>query len=463
MSEPATTPLEPVIIVIFGITGDLSQRYLLPALYTLFKNNLLPEKTEIVGLTRQAMTTDELFGKVELCINEKDNICDPAVLQTMQLKTNLLQFDPNVGEDYAKLGQHLQQLEEQQAVCMNRLYYLSIPPTVFGTIVGFLGQYGLNASCQHGIAKTRLLIEKPFGSDLVSARQLVMQTGEVFPEEQVFRIDHYLAKETAQNILTFRAQNPIFASIWDNQHIQSIDVMASEKIGIEGRVNFYEGVGALRDLVQSHLLQLVAITTMEMPKNLSSSTIHEAKEALFKTIQDANPAHAVRAQYQTYRTEVNNPASATETYAQIELAIDTERWDGVPLSITTGKALSERKTEVIVTFTDKGDSSDAVNQLTFRIQPNEGIHVQLKVKKPGFEHELQDAVMDFSYQQTFGETNHPNAYERVLVDAVKGDRTLFASSTEVLESWRILQPILDVWQGNDVGMTLYPNGSSGPQ
>lgn len=453
--------LEPAIIVVFGVTGDLAQRYLLPALYHLFKDNLLHEHTVVLGLSRQDISTDELFSKVELCINETDKACDPTALAAMESRTQMLRFDPNTGDDYAGLLQKLNAIETEHGLCMNRLYYLSIPPKVFPAVVQHLGEHGLNGSCQHGTAATRLLVEKPFGSDMQSAQALIDATNAVFKEEQVYRIDHYLAKETVQNILTFRHFNPIFASIWSNQHIQSIDISAYESIGIEGRANFYEGLGALRDLIQSHLLQLLAITTMHMPETTDSLHLHEAKQALLASVLAADPAKAHRGQYQTYRAEVQNPTSTTETFARLELTIDDEEWEAVRISVATGKALQSKRTEIAVTFTDRADPSDAVNALIFRIQPNEGIHLQLRVKKPGFERVLQDAAMDFSYQTTFGDVNHPNAYERVLVDAVKGDQTLFATSAEVLESWRILQPVLDAWDDNDDGLQTYANGSAG--
>lgn len=461
MEHSLPTPLEPTIIVIFGVTGDLAQRYLLPALYHLFKDNLLHEHTQIIGLTRQALSTEDLFGKVELCINEVDNICDPVALKTIASKTRLIQFDPNVADNYVSLHQSLNDIEEQHGMCMNRLYYLSIPPNLFETTVHNLGEAGLNQSCQHGTASTRILVEKPFGADLASAETLISKTNEVFREEQVFRIDHYLAKETVQNILIFRHHNPIIADVWDNQHIERIDISAVEKIGIEGRANFYDGVGALRDLVQSHLLQLLAVTTMNVPQELTSDNIHAQKQALLASVAPADPSLAKRGQYDTYKDEVANPGSITETYASIQLHIDSDTWRGVPLTITTGKALGEKRTEITITFTSPEDRQ--ANSLTFRIHPNEGIHLQLKVKKPGFDDELADAVMDFSYMDTFKQSStHPDAYERVLVDAVKGDRTLFATSEEVLASWRIIEPVIEAWRDNSDYMTIYASGSAGP-
>lgn len=453
--------LEPSILVIFGITGDLSKRYLLPALYHLFKDDLLPAETRIVGLTRQSLTTDELFGQVELCINESDNICDPVGLKKIRQATELIQFDPKKTEDYSALLSRLNAIETHQGVCMNRLYYLSIPPELFGETVRNLGAAGLNGSCQHDKAATRLLVEKPFGSDVSSAEQLVAETNEVFTEQQVFRIDHYLAKETVQDIIAFRRSNPIFADAWNSQHISAIDIVANESLGVGHRIHFYEQVGALRDVVQSHLLQLMAVTMMELPEELDAEHVQAARQKLLSEALPADPKMAVRGQYDTYRHESANPSSVTETFARVQLAVGNERWQGTAVTISTGKALAEKITQVGITFHSSSDTES--NRLIFRIYPKEGIHLELRVKQPGFDDKLEQAVMDFSYQtQDTRKNSHPDAYERVLVDAVRGDRTLFASSTEVLSSWRILQPIIEAWTDNGEGLIEYSSGSNGP-
>jgi len=453
------TDLSPSIIVIFGITGDLSKRYLLPALYHLFKDDLLPVGTRIVGLTRQSMTADQLFGQVELCINEVDNICDPEGLRKIREATELLQFDPEKSEDYPRLLERLNAVEAEQGICMNRLYYLSIPPELFVSTVHNMGEAGLNASCQHGKAATRLLVEKPFGSDLTSAQALIEKTSAVFQEEQIFRIDHYLAKETVQDILVFRHSNPVFADIWNGQHISAIDIVAKESLGVGHRINFYEHVGALRDFVQSHLLQLMAVTMMGLPSTLDADSIHQAKQKLLSSTVPAHPAEAVRGQYAGYREESSNPDSSTETFAKVRLSIDDERWKNTPVTITTGKALDEKLTQVVVTF--HTPDSEESNRLVFRIFPNEGIHLELKVKRPGFGDALEQAVMDYSYQHD-GILSHPDAYERVLLDAVKGDRTLFATSDQVLASWRIIEPLIEAWRDNSKELKIYESGSTGP-
>ena len=459
---PMRPDLSPTIIVIFGITGDLSQRYLLPALYHLIKDGLLHEDTEIVGISRGDTSADELLNKVELCVNEADKVCDPDALHKMHSKTRMFQMDVDNKKDYQRLRDELQAIEREKGMCMNRLYYLSIPPQVYSPIIAQMGEAGLNASCEHGRAMTRLLVEKPFGYDMTSAEDLITRTGAVFGEDQLFRIDHYLAKETVQNILTFRFHNPIFETLWNNQHITQIEISASEKIGIEGRAHFYEPVGALRDFIQSHLLQILAIATMDQPEQMDSEHIHASKQAVLAQVtavrEDQVANHAVRGQYEGYKQEVGNDSSTTETFTGIKVFIDSDRWRGVPITIWTGKGLAEKKTEISVSF--KAQSGDA-NRLRFRIQPNEGIELDLFTKKPGYDTELQTVAMDFSYNQNFADHEHPNAYERVLVDAVRGDHTLFATSQEVLAAWRIVQPVLNSWAADTSDLKSYPLGSDG--
>ncbi len=464
MTKTTAAQLEPAIIVIFGITGDLSQRYLLPSIYHLMKDGLLHEKTEIVGATRGNMSAKELFEQVELCVNEIDKICDPEVLQFMRERTTMFRMDLNDPADYDALHSKLNDMEGQKGVCLNRLYYLSIPPAAYLDVIRLLGERGLNTSCQHGRAVTRLLVEKPFGFDINSAHKLVSETAKAFEEEQIFRIDHYMAKETVQNILTFRFQNPIFEALWSQEHIASIEISAKQQIGIEGRAVFYEPLGALRDFIQSHLLQILGIVTMDRPKVLNSEQIHASKQAVLQQVEPV-PAgqvknRVVRGQYRGYRDEINNSESVTETYAAITVFINSPRWQNVPIKLLSGKSLNERKTEICVVF--HGSVGGVNNQLRFRIQPNEGIELDLITKKPGYAYEVQTTVMDFSYSNDFNDHGHPNAYERVLVDAVRGDHTLFATSEEVLASWQIIQPVLDEWTKKADDLILYEPGSDKP-
>ena len=438
--------LPPAILVIFGITGDLSKRYLLPALYHLCKDNLLGEHHVIVGTSRKPLDVDEFLKTVEVCVLESDKVCDPVVLKRFRDKLQTVQLDPTLSEDYARLHQTLDAIEDSHKVCIHRMYYLSIPPQIYPPVVKHLGENGLNQSCQHGNADTRLLVEKPFGYDLTSAEELISSTAEHFREDQVYRIDHYLAKDTVRHILPFRQENPELEKMWNSTHVSRIDINAFEAIGIEGR-QFYDQIGALRDFVQSHLMQLLAVTTMDLPEKLDSDPIHAAKQKLLESIIPAEPEQAVRGQYETYRQEVNNNDSATETFASVELQINSERWRSVPVHLTTGKALPEKRAEIIVTF---GDA-----ELKFEIQPNPHIDATSGVT------ELVSAPLNVTIADKEQAVAHDNAdaYELVLASAIRADKTLFISSEEVLASWRILEPIVRAWEKNSDGLINYKNGS----
>jgi glucose-6-phosphate 1-dehydrogenase len=446
--------LNPAIFVIFGITGDLAQRKLLPAIYHLFKENLLHQDTVILGITRRDVSVKELLSNVELCVNEVDQICDPLALKAVESHLQMHQMSMTEPEDYKNLKKLLDKIEEDKGLCLDRLYYLSIPPQIFGPIVRNLGEQGLNTSCQHASAATRLLVEKPFGFDTASAKELIESTAEWFGEDQLFRIDHYLAKETVQNILTFREQNPLFASVWNNQHISAIEIIAAEKIGIESRATFYEQTGALRDFIQSHLIQLLAVVTLEIPAKLTSETLHIAKAQLLEQIEPVSDVgkQAWRGQYEGYRQEVNKIDTLVETYAAVRLRINSARWQGTTFTLATGKALADKLTEVRVSFSSQ-DHAD--NIVTFSIQPNEGINIRLNAKKPGFDNTSEPVSMDFSYQNAFNTNGHPDAYERVLVDAVRGDHTLFSTAREVLAAWHVVQPILRAWSESGQGLEIY--------
>lgn len=453
---------EPTIFVIFGITGNLARKKLLPALYHLMKDELLHEHTEIIGISRHNLSTDDVLKEVELCVLEADRNCDPKVIARFKKRLQLVRLDAVKPTDYDTLLTTLNDIEARHGMCMNRLFYLSIPPQVYEPVIANLGDRHLNEGCPHHTGQSRLLVEKPFGYDLTSARELIKNTARHFTEQQVFRIDHYLAKETAQNILVFREQNPIFSRDWDNRHINAIDLVFSEQIGVEGRKDFYDNVGALRDVVQNHLMQLLALVTTELPGTMTSAAVHTAKQKLLASIRPVNMQHdrITRGQYEGYQQEVENPGSMTETYVHLPLHIANARWQGVDVTMTAGKALETKETSITITF--GSTAGKQTNRLRFRIQPNEGISVELTAKRPGFEHQTQEVLMDFSYSGAYGDPEHPDAYERVLIDAVRGDHTLFATSEEVLESWRIVQPVLDAWAMSDHAPSLYKQGSNGP-
>ncbi len=454
----------PPIIVIFGITGDLAQRYLLPALYHLIKDRLLDPQAEIIGITRRDVSADQLFEQVELCVNEADKVCDPAALKSIRSRTRMIKMDLDDEHAYIELRQTLDSIEEQKGICMNRLYYLSIPPQVYRPIIGYMGAARLNTSCQHNQAVTRLLVEKPFGFDLSSAEELINETGSVFDEAQIFRIDHFLAKEMVQNIVAFRFENPWLETWWNHKTITSIEISAAEQITIEGRAKFYDQVGALRDFIQNHLLQLLAIITMEQPEQLDSDHIHAAKAALLQDIrpmrEDEVSAKAVRGQYRGYPDEVGDPSTTTETYAGLALQIDNPRWQGTLISLWTGKAMESKKYEITLYFQD--DGAGRMSSLHFRIQPDGGIRLDLQGQPLAFSKQLRELAARYAPKQSTNRHKHPDAYERVFVGAVSGDHTLFATSEEVLASWRIIQPVLAAWQNTSSDLQTYEPGAKGP-
>ncbi len=448
MSEPPKPP----VIVIFGITGDLSKRKLLPALYHLFRQELLPEGTKVIGISRQPLTPEQLLDTVELCVLEKDNVCDPEGLRRVRDAIQTLRLDPETPGDYQELSRLLDGFDEDGP--RTRLFYMSIPAAAYPPIIKNLAASGLNG--EHN----RLLLEKPFGYDLASAEKLIDLLSHGFSERQIYRIDHYLAKETAQNLLTFRLHNPIFIPLWNCEHIRRVHIRALETITVEGRAGFYEQTGALRDFIQSHLMQLLSITLMDVPEEMTSQAIHRSKQAFLEDLLPADPAEAVRGQYRTYREEVGNPQSQIETYAALKLRHRSERWKHTEIILETGKAMDRKTTDIAVEF--KTPHERRHDNLIFRIQPGEGISLDLVVKEPGFDDRMQHAAMDFRYHEAFKDHERIDAYERVLMDAIRGDQSLFASDREVLATWRVLQPVLDAWTGGGQGLHIYEDGSSGP-
>ena len=437
---------------------------LLPALYHLESEALLPEKFAIVGIFRREPDVDAILAEAKTQILSTQPKVDPAVMAKLKSRIHPVQMDSTDPEHFKRLSDKLSELDTAAGVKLGHLYYLAIPPNIFKQVIGNLASAGLNRS-KPGEPENRILIEKPFGDDFASAQDLISFMSNHFEEDQIFRIDHYLAKETAQNILTFRFNNPLIEGIWSRQFIDHIQITAIEKIGIEGRSAFYEHIGALRDFVQSHLMQLMALVMMEYPEDLTSKSIHKEKLLLLESIEAIAPKHvedvAVRGQYSGYSDEVGNPGSTTETFAALKLEVSNSRWGGVPVLLRTGKSLAQKATEIAVVFKDRTRRSIADNLLIIRIQPNEGISLKLLSKKPGFGTEVQPVQMEFCYSGVF-DGHQPDAYQRVLVDAMRGDQSLFATSAEVLASWRLLQPILDSWKTSSESPEIYEPGSWGP-
>jgi glucose-6-phosphate 1-dehydrogenase len=424
--------LQPTTLVIFGVSGDLSQRYLLPALSEICQNSDLRAHLQIVGVSRKPVHVNHILN-------------GPAASLAGQFE--VFQMDYDDPEGYRQLKDLAEAHSTSQII-----FYFAVPPQAVLPIIKQLGANGLNSS------NYRLLMEKPFGTDLASAQKLIDEISEHFKEEQVFRIDHYLAKEMAQNITVFLGSNALFRDVWNNKFIEKIEITAEESIGIENRAELWEKTGTLRDFVQSHLMQLAALVLMEpCPDVFDFSMVQPRRLAALKSLKVSDISKAVKGQYDSYRKEVNNPDSQTETFVSLQLSSGDPNWQGVPIRLTTGKKLKEKLTEITIYF--KKTQSAQTNSLTLRIQPREAIELELWVKKPGYEQELEKMPLDFAYKQYYDRL--PDAYEQVIVDAVRSRSNLFASSEEVLASWEVLQPLLDRWDKH--ALTIYKSGSTANQ
>lgn len=445
----------PLLFVIFGISGDLAKRKLIPALYRLIEQESMPKNFKIIGISRQpGYTTDTLFNNVRDFISAPNNY----QLGYLQQHTAIIHNPLATDDDAATLRAVLEQESLNLGNGTQRIYYLSIPPAAFPSLMQLLGAAHHNQPFANEPHKPRLLVEKPFGYDSESAAALITSAHKCYGEGQIYRIDHYLAKETAQNILAFRFKNSLFESIWNDKHIQSIEIAAHEKIDIEGRTNFYEQTGALRDIIQSHLMQLLALVMMKEPAELTSDAIHRKKLQLLQAIVPADPKTAVRGQYSGYRESVHNPHSTAETFARIPLQINNGQWQNTAITLETGKGLHQKATYVKVMFR-ASDRRDTPNVLTFELQPREGISLELQAKKPGLTNHTQPVRMAFDYENSF-DTPSAEAYERVIMDAIRGDQTLFASGDEIMAAWHTVDSVLREWQQGQSGMRLYAKGEN---
>lgn len=416
-------------LLIFGITGDLGTHKLLPALEQIISTGNFNDLS-IIGVSRHDVSAIDLLSSCK----EKSFLGD---------KLSVFSMDLAESSDYIRLKEFIALGADEQL-----LVYLAVPPQAVAQIIAKLGESGMNTP------NIKILFEKPFGVDLASAEEVAKLISRYFLEDQIYRIDHYLAKEMAQNIVAIRGKNALFSNMWNSNFIESIDIIAFEAIGIEGRANFYEQTGALRDLVQGHLMQLLALTLMDIPANLDWSRLPELRLAALNQLQPADPQKVIRAQYNGYKDEVGNQDSKVETFVSLELTSNQPRWVGVPIKLVTGKAL-DRKTSEIRIHLKKTDDAQS-NCLVFRIQPNEGIDIELFIKKPGYNREFETRHLSFNYPDG---DKLPDAYEQVIVDAISSHKSLFTSSEEVLQSWRILQPIQDDWNSAQEPPRLYLEGS----
>lgn len=446
---------DPLLFVIFGISGDLAKRKLIPALYRLIEQQDMPKDFKIIGISRQpGYTTDTLFASVGDFMKEPNSY----QLSYLQHHTTIIHNPLASTDDAAALRSMLEQESQVLGTGTQRIYYLSIPPAAFPNLMHILGTTNHNEPFANETHRPRLLVEKPFGYDSKSAATLIKSAHENYSEEQIYRIDHYLAKETAQNIMAFRFKNSLFESIWNDRHIQSIDIAAHEKIDIEGRTNFYEHTGALRDIIQSHLMQIMALVMMQEPTEMTSDAIHRKKLQLLQAIEPVQPDHAVRGQYDGYREAVANAHSTTETFARLPFKVNNEQWQNTAVSLETGKGLSEKSTYIKIMFKARKDHSTP-NVLTFELQPREGITLELQAKKPGLSSDTQPVCMEFDYEKSFS-TPTAEAYERVIMDAIRGDQTLFASGDEIMAAWKAVDSVLADWTKGQQGMRIYAKGEN---
>jgi glucose-6-phosphate 1-dehydrogenase len=476
-------PVNPTSLVVFGATGDLAHRKLLPALYNLAHDGALPDRFELIGVARRDQSHEDLRSiaseSIERFSRRKP---DPDVLSGLLGDVRYIAGTFDDPRAYERVGKTLAEFDRKAGEPLNRIFYLSTAPEFFPVIVEQLGNAGLNRAEE---AEVRIVIEKPFGYDLASARQLNAQVLGVFEEPQVFRIDHYLGKETVQNLMAFRFANALFEPVWNRNYVDYVQITAAEDIGIGSRAGYYDHAGALRDLVQNHMLQLLALLTMEPPSAFEANRLRDEKLKVLESIVpprvDEVPSIAVRAQYAQgtvggkpapgYRQEEGvAPDSRTETYAALRLHVSNWRWAGVPFYLRTGKRLARKVTEIVVTlkpvphlaFQSTGSVGVQQNQITLVVQPDEGVSVSIGAKIPGQLMRIRPVNMEFRYGTSFL-SESPEAYERLIIDAMRGDATLFTRNDEIEALWGIIDPILTAWREDTTSTILqYPAGSAGP-
>jgi glucose-6-phosphate 1-dehydrogenase len=475
------------ILVIFGASGDLTKRKLVPAVFDLYQQNLLPDRFAVLGVSRTNFD-DQSFRKQML--KDVDEFCQKQPVEKDALKKfiDMLHYhclDTKEPSEYSGLKERLDSLDQKLKTNGNFIYYLATPPSLYETISHNLSTQDLHVQSRENGWK-RIIVEKPFGYDLRSAIQLNNDLQKIFQENQIYRIDHYLGKETVQNTLAFRFANGIFEPLWNRNYIHHVEITAAEHIGVENRGGYYDGSGALRDMVQNHLLQVLGLIAMESPPTYTADAVRNETVKVFQSlcpIKLENVAqHVVRGQYVAstikgekvpgYREEKGvDPESRTETFVAMRFCIDNWRWGGVPFFIRTGKRLPTRVTEIVIhfkktphrLFRSQYTSYAEGNQLIIRIQPDEGILLKVGMKLPGAGFEIKEVGMDFHYSD-LSDVYLPEAYERLLLDCMLGDATLYARADAVEACWKFITPILETWQQNpEIKMYGYPAGTWGPK
>lgn len=469
-SSYSSTQNKPLAFVIFGATGDLAKKRIFPALFQLFSSHLLPAEFKIICAARTKYSSEDFQHYVQENLKTENSV----ILNEFTNSIEYLPIDVAEDKNLATIKAAIKSFEQEAKSCPQTIYYMSIAPGIFAKAIENLGTEGLNISCQEHNSKPRIIVEKPFGSNLESALTLKFLLEKIFSEEQIYRIDHYLGKETVQNILAFRFGNEIFEPTWNNQYVDHIQIISSEHVGVEGRGEFYDKSGALRDITQNHLLQLLSIITMEEPAQFNAKEINNRKMAVLKDVKRLTPEEittsTIRGQYKGYLDEPKiDPKSQTETYALVKLEVDNPRWRGVPVYLRTGKKLMGKVTSIIVQFKDTKHQlfsdlaqNSTPNHVTLQIQPNEGIGIRLVAKKPGLDTTIEPVDMEFCYKTSF-DTPQPEAYERLIMDVILGDQSLFIAQDVIEECWRIIDPIEEAWQAGKVPLTTYEPSTWGPK
>ncbi len=483
----APEPTDPCTIVIFGATGDLTARKLIPALFHLYLNDGLPRPFQIVGSARSHMDDQQFRNKMESALKDAE-VLDPEKWPTFSTHLHYRPVDYEDPATFDRLAESLRELDSSQHTQGNRIFYIALPPTLYKTVAEMIGRAGLSTENTNGNGWSRMVVEKPFGVNLQTALELDQSLHQHFQEHQIFRIDHYLAKETVQNILMFRFANSLFEPIWNRRYIDHVSITATETLGVEHRAGYYERSGVLRDMFQNHMMQLLALTAMEPPSRFEADLVRDEKGKVFNSLRpfatDNLKDHLVLAQYgagkaddhqlPAYRDEPGvDPASLTPTFAMMKLFLDNWRWQGVPFYMTSGKRLAQKITEIAIQFKSVPHSlfrhtlgpSIVANRLTLGIYPEEKITLKFQTKNPGARVCLRTVTMDFNYQQNYAGPVL-DAYEKVLIDCMIGDQMLFWRQDGVEKSWSFLTPILDRCEdcGDQQAMLeFYPAGSMGPE
>lgn len=456
---------KPTVMIILGVTGDLAAKKILPALYNLYLKHLLPEKFRILGFGRKPFEDSSFRSYVEEILRKKNSSLDPKMLADFLERCRYQQGLFETDDSYKTLGINLDAMDAEWGTKANRLFYLSVPPSIYQVIFENLKSSGLSDALKDQEAETRILVEKPFGEDFRTAEKLDELLGTLFTEDKIYRIDHYLAKEMLQNVLAFRFYNDFFERLLNKDFVESLDITLWETLGVEQRGSFYDSIGTLRDVGQNHLLQMLALMTMDYPLEIESTPIHVRRSQLLSKLKVPTESEIVessfRAQYEGYRSiQGVVPDSNTETYFKFKVEIDNDRWRGVPIMMESGKRMHEVMKRIVVNFKHPKECNCPPgihyrNRLIISIEPYEGIIIEFWSKKPGHSMTLEKRTIDFLLREKEGKTQYVEEYEKLLLDCIAGDQSLFISTGEVRSMWMVIDPIIAAWKKGLIPLVTY--------